>query len=73
MIARDLFGEDRVLVARSLPEALQVAVDSAERDGDLGAGVLATGSVTMAAEVRTLLGADARAVRTPAGPAVDPR
>jgi dihydrofolate synthase/folylpolyglutamate synthase len=57
VIARDVFGEDRVHVAASLPEAIQVAVDLAEREGDLGTGVLAAGSVTMAAEVRTLLGA----------------
>jgi dihydrofolate synthase/folylpolyglutamate synthase len=56
VIARDVFGEDRVQVAAALPEALQRAVDLAERDGDLGAGVLAVGSVTLAAEVRTLLG-----------------
>ncbi|MFC6009242.1 bifunctional folylpolyglutamate synthase/dihydrofolate synthase [Angustibacter luteus] len=55
-VARDVFGEDRVHVARNLPEGLGMAVDLAERNGDLGAGVLATGSVTMAADVRTLLG-----------------
>lgn len=54
-VARDVFGEDRVHVARSLPEALDLAVTLSEQDGELGAGVLATGSVTMAAEVRTLL------------------
>jgi dihydrofolate synthase / folylpolyglutamate synthase len=51
-----VFGDDRVHVVNSLPEALARAVDLAERDGDLGVGVLATGSVTMAADVRTLLG-----------------
>ncbi|GAB3677127.1 bifunctional folylpolyglutamate synthase/dihydrofolate synthase [Angustibacter aerolatus] len=56
-VAEEVFGEDRVHVARDLPTALDVAVTLAERDGDLGAGVLATGSVTMAAEVRILLGA----------------
>ena len=56
-VAEDVFGEDRVHVATVLPEALQQAVDLAEREGDLGAGVLAVGSVTMAAEVRALLGA----------------
>jgi dihydrofolate synthase/folylpolyglutamate synthase len=56
VIARDVFGEDRVQVAAALPDALQRAVDLAERDGDLGTGVLAVGSVTLAAEVRTLLG-----------------
>ncbi len=59
-VARDIFGEDRVHVARSLPEALDLAVTLAEQDGP-GGGVLATGSVTMAAEVRTLFGAGAGA------------
>lgn len=55
--AVDVFGENRVHVARSLPDALDLAVTLAEQDGEVGAGVLATGSVTMAAEVRTLMGA----------------
>ena len=57
--ARDIFDDDRVHIARSLPDALDLAVTLAEQDGEAGAGVLATGSVTMAAEVRTLLGARA--------------
>jgi len=56
-VAQDVFGDDRVHVVRSLPDALDLAVTLAEQDGEVGAGVLATGSVTMAAEVRTLLGA----------------
>ncbi|HEX8498187.1 MAG TPA: folylpolyglutamate synthase/dihydrofolate synthase family protein [Actinomycetales bacterium] len=55
--ARDVFGDDRVHVVRSLPDALELAVTLAEQDGEVGAGVLVTGSVTMAAEVRTLMGA----------------
>jgi dihydrofolate synthase/folylpolyglutamate synthase len=55
-VARDVFGDDRVHVRHSLPDALTLAIDLAEREGDLGAGVLATGSVTMAADVRSLLG-----------------
>jgi dihydrofolate synthase/folylpolyglutamate synthase len=55
-VAREVFGEDRVHVAGNLPAALSLAVDLAERDGGMGSGVLATGSVTMAADVRTLLG-----------------
>ncbi|WP_426566307.1 bifunctional folylpolyglutamate synthase/dihydrofolate synthase [Angustibacter sp. McL0619] len=55
-VAREVFGEDRVHVARNLPEALARAVDLAEQEGGMGAGVLATGSVTMAADVRILLG-----------------
>ena len=55
--ARDIFDdEDRVFEAESLPDAIQTAVDRAERDGDQFAGVVATGSVTIAAEVRGLLG-----------------
>ena len=56
-VARDLFGEDRVHVARHLPDALDLAVTLAEQEGEVGAGVLVTGSVTLAAEVRTLMGA----------------
>jgi dihydrofolate synthase/folylpolyglutamate synthase len=59
-IASDVFDDDRVHVVRSLPDALDLAVTLAEQHGggDLpsGAGVLATGSVTMAADVRILLG-----------------
>ncbi|KQX68837.1 folylpolyglutamate synthase/dihydrofolate synthase family protein [Angustibacter sp. Root456] len=55
-VAVEVFGEDRVHVVGRLPDALARAVDLAEQDGDLGVGVLATGSVTMAADVRTLLG-----------------
>ena len=56
-VARDVFGEERVHVAGRLPDALDLAVTLAEQDGGVGAGVLATGSVTIAAEVRTLMGA----------------
>ncbi len=54
-IAEDIFGPDRVRVQASLPRALALAVDLAEADGDLGGAVLATGSVTIAAQVRGLL------------------
>lgn len=57
VIAEDVFGEDRVRVAQRLDEALDVAIGLAEHGGRLGGGVLATGSVTMAADVRLLLGA----------------
>jgi dihydrofolate synthase / folylpolyglutamate synthase len=56
VVARDVFGPERVQVAGSLPEALTRAIDLAEYEGDLGGGVLATGSVTVAADVRALLG-----------------
>lgn len=58
-IARDVFAdEDRVLEVAALPDAIQVAVDLAESDGDQFGGVVAAGSVTLAAEVRDLLGAE---------------
>ncbi|PWH06706.1 dihydrofolate synthase [Brachybacterium endophyticum] len=57
-IAREVFeDEERVLEAASLPDAIQRAVDLAEDAGDQFGGVVAAGSVTLAAEVRDLLGA----------------
>jgi dihydrofolate synthase/folylpolyglutamate synthase len=55
-LAGDIFGEDRVTVIESLPDALDAAAGLAD-EGGVGGGVLATGSVTTAAEVRMLLGA----------------
>ena len=55
-LAADIFGESRVTVVRDLPDALDVAAGLAD-EGGVGGGVLATGSVTTAAEVRMLLGA----------------
>ncbi len=54
-IANDLFGEHRVTVVRELPEALDTAAGLAD-EGGVGGGVLATGSVVTAADVRMLLG-----------------
>jgi len=54
-LAADIFGEDRVTVIESLPDALDTAAGLAD-EGGVGGGVLATGSVTTAAEVRMLLG-----------------
>jgi dihydrofolate synthase / folylpolyglutamate synthase len=54
-IAADIFGEHRVTVVRDLPDALDVAAGLAD-EGGVGGGVLATGSVFTAAEVRMLLG-----------------
>jgi dihydrofolate synthase / folylpolyglutamate synthase len=54
-LAVDIFGEDRVTVIESLPDALDTAAGLAD-EGGVGGGVLATGSVTTAAEVRMLLG-----------------
>lgn len=53
-IAEGLFGEHRVRVETSLPDAVDTAVSLAEADG-LGGAVLATGSVVTAGEVRRLL------------------
>lgn len=56
-LARDVFeDEDRVLEQASLPDAIQAAVDLAESEGDQFGGVVVAGSVTLAAEVRDLLG-----------------
>ena len=54
-IARDVFGDDRVTVFERLDDALDHAMGQAEAGGQIGGGVLATGSVTMAADVRLLL------------------
>jgi dihydrofolate synthase/folylpolyglutamate synthase len=60
-VAREVFGPDRVEVVDRLDDALVRAIELAQLDaGDspspLATGVLATGSVTLAAEVRILLG-----------------
>ncbi len=54
-LARDLFGDHRVTVVRDLPDALEQAITLAEQEG-IGGGVIATGSVITAGEVRMLLG-----------------
>ena len=54
-VAVEIFGESRVHVVNSLPDAVDTAVAIAEADG-LGGGVIATGSVVTAADVRRLLG-----------------
>ncbi|YAL84267.1 bifunctional folylpolyglutamate synthase/dihydrofolate synthase [Dermacoccaceae bacterium W4C1] len=55
-LAVEVFGEDRVTVVEALPDALDIAAGLAD-EGGVGGGVLATGSVVTAAEVRLLLGA----------------
>jgi dihydrofolate synthase/folylpolyglutamate synthase len=55
-LAEDIFGEDRVDVVPRLDDALELAVTRAEAGGSPAAGVLATGSITIAAQVRVLLG-----------------
>jgi dihydrofolate synthase/folylpolyglutamate synthase len=54
-IAEDVFGEDRVSVFERLDDALDFAMGKAEEGGLIGGGVLATGSLTMVAEVGQLL------------------
>ncbi|EWT06583.1 dihydrofolate synthase [Intrasporangium chromatireducens Q5-1] len=56
-LATGIFGEHRVTIVPNLPDALEQAVTLAEADG-MGGGVLATGSVITAGEVRLLLGHD---------------
>lgn len=55
-IAGDIFGEHRVDVAARLDDALELSISRAEATGTPAAGVLATGSITVAGEVRVLLG-----------------
>ena len=55
-IAVEVFGEQRVTVVDDLPDALDRAAGMADADGGVSGGVLATGSVVTAAEVRMLLG-----------------
>ncbi|WP_062516884.1 bifunctional folylpolyglutamate synthase/dihydrofolate synthase [Demequina gelatinilytica] len=59
-LAREIFGEDRVTETEALPDAIDAAVQRAERDNDLGAGVLVVGSITLVADARLLTGADRR-------------
>ena len=55
-IAIEVFGEDRVHAVERLDDALDLAVQRAEGEEQFGAGVLVTGSITMVADVRILLG-----------------
>ena len=56
-LALDLgFGEDNIHVADKLDDALEWAVERAEANEDLAGGVLVTGSITLVAEARILLG-----------------
>jgi dihydrofolate synthase/folylpolyglutamate synthase len=57
-LATEIFGEDRVHVEPRLPDAIELAVELAERDLDgamSGVGVLITGSVVTVADARRLL------------------
>ena len=56
-IARDVFGEDRVTVADSLANAIEIAVHDAEatKDPATSTGVVVFGSVVLAGHTRELL------------------
>ena len=54
-LAVEIYGEGRVTVVPNLPDALDRAAAMAD-EGGFGGGVLATGSITTAAEIRMLLG-----------------
>jgi dihydrofolate synthase/folylpolyglutamate synthase len=54
-MAAEIYGEGRVTVVNNLPDALDRAAEMAD-EGGFGGGVLATGSITTAAEIRMLLG-----------------
>ena len=54
-LVAEYVGEDRVTVVPDLPDALDTAAGLAD-EGGVGGAVLATGSITTAAEVRMLLG-----------------
>ena len=56
--AADVFGEDRVMVAENMPDAIEEAVYQAESDMEgeqSGVGVLITGSIVTVADARKLL------------------
>lgn len=57
VIAREIFGEERVHEAAHLPDALDLAAGLSD-EGGMGSAVLVTGSVVTAAEARLLLGAN---------------
>ena len=68
-IAREIFGPERVTVARHLPDAIETAVALAEEDVDAGisgVGVLITGSVVTVADARRLLPGGRRPLCGPA-------
>lgn len=61
--AEERFGPDRVIVAPTLPDAIETATALAEQSGDdgfSGSGIVITGSVVTAGAARTLFGRDPR-------------
>jgi dihydrofolate synthase/folylpolyglutamate synthase len=59
-VAREIFGEDRIVIEPRLDDAIETAVHLAESDDPAapmsGTGVIVTGSVITAGEARTLFG-----------------
>jgi len=55
-VAVEVFGDDRVSVAPTLPAAIEEARELAEEEGTSGVGVIVTGSVVTAGEARRLFG-----------------
>ncbi|MEO5747530.1 MAG: dihydrofolate synthase, partial [Humibacillus sp.] len=55
-LAGEIFGEHRVTVVEEMPDALDQAAALADVGAGVSGGVLATGSVVTAADVRMLLG-----------------
>jgi dihydrofolate synthase/folylpolyglutamate synthase len=56
-VALDIFGDDRVVRATPLPEAIDVGLALAERDASFGGhGVIVTGSVITAGDTRQAFG-----------------
>jgi dihydrofolate synthase/folylpolyglutamate synthase len=63
MRAEERFGQERVVVAATLPDAIEVATALVEEsgfsgDGFAGSGIVITGSVVTAGAARTLFGKD---------------
>jgi dihydrofolate synthase/folylpolyglutamate synthase len=60
--AEEVFGQDRVVRAAGLPDAIETATALVEEecDGYSGAGIVVTGSVLTAGAARTLFGKDPR-------------
>jgi dihydrofolate synthase/folylpolyglutamate synthase len=54
-LAEQVFGPDRVHVRPGMPDAIETAVGLAESEGEIGGGVLITGSVVTVADARKLL------------------
>ena len=58
-LATRIFGDDRVTVAADVPSAIDAAVQRSESEVEVGGGVVVVGSITLVADARILLGADA--------------